>query len=212
MTTISCAGVLFDCDGVLVDSDASVVSAWTRWARARELDPEQVLSLVHGQRSADTVAQLIEPRHRTEALAQIDRYEIEDARAVEAIPGALELTASIRRERWAVVTSGTRALATARLRAAGIPLPDVLVTADDVQRGKPDPEGYLLAARQLGVPAGTSIVLEDALTGIRAARAAGVAAVVGVGGRGLEDEADLTVRDLRSLRWANGALHATSSP
>jgi sugar-phosphatase len=161
---------------------------------------------VHGQRSADTVGQLIEPEHRAVALAQIDRYEVEDAGNVSAIRGAYELTAAIPDRQWAVVTSGTRALAEARLRAAGMPRPAVLVTADDVRFGKPDPEGYLSAARRLGVATGRTVVLEDALTGIRAARAAGVSAVIGVGTRGLDSAADAVVNDLSSVTWVEGQL------
>jgi mannitol-1-/sugar-/sorbitol-6-phosphatase len=204
-----CRAVLFDCDGVLVDSDASVISAWSRWAVDRGLDPHEVTSIVHGRRSADTVELLIEPEHRRAALAQIDRYEVENARSVRAIPGARALVDAIPRERWAVVTSGTTALARARLSAAGLPIPAVLVSADDVEHGKPHPAGYLSAAHRLGVPVGSSVVLEDALAGIRAARAAGVAAVVG--DRGLDTDSDLVVADvvvadLAQVRWTGNAL------
>ena len=135
---------------------------------------------MHGRRSADTVAAFLPADTRDTALALIDAYEIEDAAAVGALPGARELLAAIPAPRWAVVTSGTRALARARLRAAGLPTPAVLVSADDVTRGKPDPEGYLRAAAILGVPIGDAVVVEDSPGGIRAARRAGARAVVGV--------------------------------
>ena len=105
------------------------------------------------------------------------------------------------------MTSGHRDLAEARLRAAGIPVPDVLVTADDVERGKPDPEGYLAAARQLGVLPADAVVLEDAAAGIAAARSAGVSAVVAVGARD-DLDADARVADLRELRWTGDGLLA----
>jgi mannitol-1-/sugar-/sorbitol-6-phosphatase len=204
---VPCAGVLFDCDGVLVDSDASVVAAWTWWAREQSLDPDEVVAMVHGRRSADTVALLIEPAGRTAALEQIDAYEIELAQQVRAVPGAQELAASMPGDRWAVVTSGTTPLAQARLLAAGITLPHVVVTADDVRRGKPEPEGYLTAAARLGVPAERTVVLEDAAAGVQAARSAGVRFVIGVGGRGLEEVADTVVADLTGIRWASDGLH-----
>ena len=203
MTLFACEAVLFDCDGVLVDSDASVLSAWSRWARDHALDPDEVTAMVHGRRSADTVALLVAEAERAAALARIDRYEVEDAAGVAAIAGALDLLRSV--PRWAVVTSGTRALATARLAAAGLPLPSVLVTADDVQRGKPHPEGYLAAARGLGVDPARTVVLEDAQAGIDAARAARVAAVVAVGARG-ELTGDARVPDLTALRWTGSGL------
>ncbi|MGH8860673.1 MAG: HAD family hydrolase, partial [Jatrophihabitantaceae bacterium] len=119
MRLLRCAAVLFDCDGVLVDSDDSVRAAWTRWARDLSLDPDVVTNLVHGRRSADTVAQLVPAGARDAAAALIDRYELEDAAAVTAIPGAADLARSV--PRWAVVTSGRRELALARLAAAGLP-------------------------------------------------------------------------------------------
>lgn len=202
---LPCRAVLFDCDGVLVDSDASVLASWSRWARELGLESAAVLPVVHGRRSADTVAELIAAPHRAAAAALIDRIEVDDAASVTAIAGAAALTDAV--PRWAVVTSGHRELALARLRAAGISVPEVLVTADDVERGKPDPEGYLTAARELGVAPGETIVLEDAAAGIAAARAAGVSAVVAVGDR--EDlRGDVHVRDLTGVRWAGTGLVA----
>jgi sugar-phosphatase len=120
MTVITTRGLLFDCDGVLVDSDASVVSAWTRWTEQYDLDPTAVTAMVHGRRSADTVAALLPAHHVPTALALIDRYEIEDAAGVTALPGAAAMLTSLPPGTWAVVTSGVTALATARLTAAGL--------------------------------------------------------------------------------------------
>jgi sugar-phosphatase len=204
MTLLPCRGILFDCDGVLVDSDASVMSAWGRWAVELGLDPDDVLPIVHGRRSEDTIAQLLPAAERAAGVDLIDRLELDDAATVRAIPGALELVASMPADSWAVVTSGTYALATARLRAAGFELPHVLITADDVRRGKPDPEGYLAAAERLGLAPADAIVLEDAQAGIDAARAAGGSAVVGVGRPELD--ADALVRDLTEVRWSDRGL------
>lgn len=209
MPVLKCRGVLFDCDGVLVDSLASVSAAWTRWAVDLGLEPAEVNSLVHGRRSEDTVALLVPEAQRADQLALIDRYEIEDAASVRAIAGAAALLASLPGDRWAVVTSGHAELARARLQAAGLPCPDALVAADDVARGKPDPEGYRQAAERLGIKAREAVVIEDMPVGIRAARAAGAGAVVGVGEHTESAGPDLVVPDLRSLRWAGVGLEVT---
>ena len=209
--TLNCQAILFDCDGVLVDSDASVARAWTRWALKYNLDHHEVNVMVHGRRASDTVALLIEPDLQAEALADITLYEIEDAPTVQAIPGALEMTRHVPRAAWAVVTSGTTALATARLRAAGIEAPDVLVTADCVANGKPAPDGYLSAAESLHTSPHDTVVVEDSPSGVRAARAAGVAAVVGVGTRALDTDADVVVSDLQGLSWRDQALQIAGS-
>jgi sugar-phosphatase len=198
--------VLFDNDGVLVDSDGSVAQAWSRWARHYGLAVDAVVESVHGRRSADTVAAFLPIATRDTALAMINAYEIEDAAAVRALPGARELLAAIPAAQWAVVTSGTSALARARLRAAGLPAPAALVSADDVTRGKPDPEGYLRAAAILGIRIGDAVVVEDSPGGIRAARRAGVGAVVGVSPRAGGCDADVLVTDLRALTWTRDAL------
>lgn len=159
---------LFDCDGVLVDSDTAVVRSWTRWAQEMSLQPDVVLPTVYGRRSADTVAHFMSPAKQSASLELIDRLELEDATATTVIPGAAELLASIPGHRWATVTSASRELAGARLAAAGLTGPAVLMTAGDVSLGKPHPEGYLAAARLLGVPAYGRVVVEDAPASIRA--------------------------------------------
>jgi sugar-phosphatase len=204
--TIEAAAVLFDCDGVLVDSDASVASSWTRWADVYGLGREVVGDVVHGRRAADTVALLIDEERQAAALTDINAFEVEDAATVTSIPGAVALTTEMRDARWAVVTSGNRILAAARLAAAGIAAPDVVVTADDVTDGKPHPEGYRSAAERLGVSPDRAVVLEDADAGVRAARAAGVAAVIGVGERALVSDADVVVRDLTWVSWTGDGL------
>ncbi|MBN9327934.1 MAG: phosphatase [Cellulomonas sp. 73-145] len=206
-TVLTCTAVLFDCDGVLVDSDSVVVRSWTRWAQRLGLEPDVVLATVHGRRAADTVAEFVEPAGREAALALIDALELEDADDVTVIPGAAALLASMPADRWATVTSGSPVLARARLVAAGLPVPEVLVTSADVTHGKPHPEGYLAAAAHLGVPADECLVLEDSPAGIRAAQAAQVRHVVRVGDRELGDlRADAEVPDLRSLRWMGDGL------
>ena len=201
---IRARGLLFDADGVLVDSDVSVESAWTRWALRWDLDPATVLPMVHGRRSADTVGLLIGPADRARALAEVDRFEVEDAATVTPCPGAASLLRQLPADCWAVVTSGTRQLALARLIAAGLSAPEVLVTAEDVPRGKPDPAGYLMAAESLGLAPSDCVVFEDSPAGIAAGLAA-AASVVGVTERALESDAPVVVRDLTDVRW-NGAV------
>lgn len=196
-----CKGVLFDSDGVLVDSDATTYRAWSRWAITYELDPDAVCAMVHGRRAVDLVEQLIEADGRAAAVRVIDAYELEDAASVTPIPGAGALVRALPPDRWAVVTSAVAPLAWARLRAAGIPDPHTLVTADDVIEGKPSPQGYRQAAVALGLDPGDTVVLEDAGAGVQAARAASVGFVVGVGRRALGTGADVVVEDLRSVRW-----------
>ena len=198
-------GLLFDNDGVLVDSLAAVESAWSRWAHAHDLAPEQALSVVHGRRAVDTVALLVPEDRRAAATALIDAFELQDAEVVAAMAGVPALLAMLPPGTWAVVTSGTRALATARLRAAGIPVPDVLVAAEDVAVGKPDPAGYLAAARGLGLTVPEALVLEDSASGIAAGLAAGCR-VLGVGEDALGTDAELVVRDLAGARWAGDGL------
>ncbi|MFC4585908.1 HAD-IA family hydrolase [Sphaerisporangium corydalis] len=203
---IACRAVLFDCDGVLVDSDQSVRRAWRRWAEMYGLPPEEVAVTVHGRRSADTVRLLIAEDRRAEAQEAIDRFEQEDAGSVRGIRGARALLTAMPRDAWAVVTSGVTPLARARLAAASLPGPPVLVAAGDVADGKPAPDGYLKASALLGVAAAETVVLEDSGAGVAAGRAAGAGTVVGVGERALETGADVVIDDLRGLTWTAGRL------
>lgn len=204
---IPCRGMLFDCDGVLVDSLASAERVWTRWANEYGLKPDDVLAVMHGRRSADTVASFVEdPRARAASVEMIERYEIADAAGVSAIPGAGALLRSLPVDVWAVVTSASEKLAKARLAAAALPYPPKLITADDISAGKPEPEGYLTAASALGVPANEAVVFEDSVAGVKAGQAAGAACVVGVGTAALDTSAEVVVRDLRGLHWDAGTL------
>lgn len=179
--TLEVRALLFDNDGVLVDSVASGNEAWTLWSREHDLDPDVVLAMIHGRRAEDTVAQLVEESRLAAAIDRINELELSTASHTTAMPGALELLDSLGDLPWAVVTSAIRPLAIARLEAAGLPLPRVLVTAEQVAAGKPAPDGYRAAADQLGVPAGECVVFEDAPAGVEAGYAAGVAEVVGIG-------------------------------
>ncbi|MCO7221607.1 HAD-IA family hydrolase [Klenkia sp. PcliD-1-E] len=198
-------GILFDNDGVLVDSLASVEGSWTRWAQVHGIEPGRALDVVHGRRAADTVALLVAEEQRAAAVDLIEAIELEDAGVCAAMAGIPALLAQLPPGSWAVVTSGTRRLATARLQAAGIPVPEVFVTADDVALGKPDPAGYLAAASGLGLAPADALVVEDSPSGIAAGLAAGCP-VLGVGEEALHTDAAVVVRDLAGSRWAGDGL------
>lgn len=198
--------LLFDCDGVLVDSDDSVVACWTRWAQHYDLDADTVLGLVHGRPSRESVRLLLPERLHVDAAALIQRFEVDDADGVRALPGAADLLDDLGDTPWAIVTSAVGPLAIARLTAAGLPIPQALVTADLVEHGKPAPDGYLAGARRLQAEPGRCLVFEDTENGVRAARAAGVLGVIGVSARSIESDADLVVADLAGVRWRGGRL------
>jgi sugar-phosphatase len=172
-----CEAVLLDLDGVLVDSTRSVERAWRAWAERHALDAARILEYAHGRR-AEEIVRLFAPHLDVEAEAEkLEQAEIEDASGVVRMDGADTLLATLPPESWAVVTSGTHALATARLRQTGLPLPRVLVCAEDVENGKPDPECYLKAAELLEVAPERCSAVEDAPAGVQAARAAGIAVI-----------------------------------
>ncbi|MDO5668958.1 MAG: HAD family hydrolase [Corynebacterium sp.] len=164
---------LFDIDGTLVDSTPAVERAWRIWAAENGVDGEAILQVSHGRRAKDTLADFLPPERIDAAYHRLLALEMADLNSVVALPGAAELLASLPRERWAAVTSGGRELMSARLAAAGLPVPDVLVTAEDVEVGKPDPAGYLLAARHLGADPAECVVVEDAPAGLEAGARAG---------------------------------------
>jgi sugar-phosphatase len=151
--------VLFDLYGVLVDSVRVVERAWRRWAREQHLGAEEVLAAVHGRRAQDVVGMFAPHLDLSQQVRRITRYEAQDSGGLAVMPGAAECVSVASQNRWAVVTSGGRDLAARRLAAAGLPVPDVLVTGDDVACGKPDPEPYLNAARVLaGKRAGMTVL------------------------------------------------------
>ncbi|MGF1554182.1 MAG: HAD-IA family hydrolase [Paracoccaceae bacterium] len=176
------AGFLFDMDGTLLTSRAAAERVWTAWARRHGIDPDELLAAIHGVRAIDTVRRFGPPGLDAEAeAAALTEAEIADTEGVAPIAGAAAFLDAIPTERRAVVTSAPRALAAARLGAAGLAAPAVLITAEAVERGKPDPAGFRLAAECLGLDPAECLAFEDAPAGIEAARAAG-ARVVAVGG------------------------------
>lgn len=208
-TTVAVAAVLFDMDGTLVDSTAVVERTWRAFAGRHHLDAERILAVSHGRRTEETVAAFAPAGLDADAEARrLVARECVDTEGIVAVPGAAELLASLREGSWALVTSAGRDLAEARMGAAGLPMPPVVVCADDVTAGKPDPEGYLTAAARLGTAADRTIVFEDAEAGLLAARAAGARTVVVGACAAAAAEALDRVPDLRGVRagYAAGRL------
>jgi sugar-phosphatase len=173
-THIECSAVLLDLDGVLVDSAQVVERTWKAWALERGLDARKFMAVAHGRRSEDTIRSVAPELDASAEAASVEAREVEWSDGVVALPGASELLAALPSRSWAVVTSGTLPLASVRLRAAGLPAPPVLVTAEDVGRGKPDPQGYLEAALRLRMDPPRCVVIEDAPWGVTAGLAAGM--------------------------------------
>lgn len=199
---LRCQAILFDLDGVLVNSAECVERTWRKWAARHDLDPEKVLAFAHGRRTIETV-QLVAPELSAEAeLAELEASEAMTTEGVYPVDGARDLLESLPSERWAIVTSGVRAVAEFRLRYTGLPIPPVMICADEISRGKPDPEGYLKAAAKLGQSPAACVVIEDAPPGIEAAhnarmRAVGIAGTYSVGELAAADAVALTLADIR---------------
>jgi sugar-phosphatase len=200
--------LLLDCDGVLVDSHAAAAVAWNAWAQQWAPGFDFHRDVEHGRRIRDLVAELIAtPADADVAAADLVQREIDHAADVVEVTGARRFLADCPPGSWAVVTSGSRAIARARMASAGLVPADVLVTGEDVERGKPFPDPYLLAAHRLGVPPGRCAVFEDAPAGIAAARAAGVTTIVGVGALAATASVTVAVEDLRGVRFDGHHLY-----
>jgi sugar-phosphatase len=198
---IQADALLFDNDGTLVSSIESVYRCWSRWAAEYGITPEEFARVeLHGRPAAEIAADLLPAARVAEAVVRIEHLEVEDVvGGVRLLPGTKALLDSLPADRWAVVTSATRRLAEARLAEVGI-RPKNLIAADDITRGKPDPEPFLLAARQLGVHPARCVVFEDAPAGLQAGRAAGMTTVaLTTTHRAAELTADVVVEDLSAV-------------
>lgn len=195
------AAVIFDMDGTLIDSTPAVDRAWTRWATEHGLTRAD-LAGNHGVPSAGVVRKVLPAAQHDAAIARINVLELEDVQGIVVLPGAAEALAALRSAKNAIATSCTIPLARARIGAAQLVPPSVLVTADDVTRGKPAPDPFLEAARRLGVDPARCLVVEDAPAGLEAARAAGCFTLAVVTTTAAEDlYADAVVPDLASVRF-----------
>jgi len=192
-TTLRCKAILFDMDGTLVDSTAIVEGAWGWWAKRHSIPVGDVLHFSHGRPTLATMEHFLPGRDHTAELVEMSTFEETQLEGLVPVPGAIRTVQSVQGGAWAVVTSAPRRLAEIRLEATGFPLPEVLVPADEIERGKPDPQGFLLASQHLGIPADQCLVFEDTQPGLDA----GVRA-------GMQSVALLTTfaRDQLSAEWA----------
>ncbi|HET9306034.1 MAG TPA: HAD-IA family hydrolase [Candidatus Sulfotelmatobacter sp.] len=173
MPVFSCAAILFDLDGVLVDSTRAVDREWRAWAQRKGVDGDAIMAIAHGVRTIEVIRRVAPHLDAEAEAAEIEDEEAHDPDVI-AMPGALDLVRSIPADRWGVVTSGSRLLASARMRFCGLPVPEVLITADDVTNGKPHPEPYLKGAERMGFEPRECLVIEDAPAGIQSACAGGM--------------------------------------
>ena len=202
MQTFHCSAILFDLDGVLVNSIPAIIEVWTKWARENDISPEIVLETIHGRRTEEVLRLLAPQLDIAQQVREIEKGITDATREAPAITGARELLASLPEKSWCVVTSGIYDLAIGRLRGAGLPIPDVFISANDVSQGKPHPEPYLKGAERLGVPPAECVVIEDAVLGIQAAHAAGMKAIALSSTHDAEElaGADATIESLSALK------------
>ena len=202
MPTFSCAAILFDLDGVLVDSTRAVDREWREWAQRKGVDGDAIMAIAHGVRTVEVIRRVAPHLNAELEASAIENHEAGDQRGVTVMPGAADLLRQIPEGRWGVVTSGSRLLATNRLRYCGLPVPKVLVTSDDVIHGKPHPEPYLKGAAQLGFNPADCLVIEDAPAGIRSAHANGmkVIALASTYPASVLSEADAVVQKLNLVQ------------
>jgi sugar-phosphatase len=198
---IQCKGVLFDMDGILVSSLGSVERSWSKWAHLRGVDPDLTCRTAHGRRAIETVAIMRPDLDAEQELKVIEDIEVEDNEGLTVLPGVLAMLSALPVDRWTVVTSATERLARVRMGAGGVPLPQKLVAADFVTRGKPHPEPFLTGAAQLGFEPKECVVFEDSASGATAGRAAGCTVVATTFSHPVEslDAAHYLVKDLTGM-------------
>lgn len=198
--TLRAEALLLDMDGTLVHSTTEVETVWRLWCQGHRLDPEPVLAMCHGVRSREVIRALAPQLDLAREVALLDELEIQHAGVAEPIAGARTLLGALSPARWALVTSASQRVARHRLASAGLPLPRLLIGAEDVVRGKPDPDPYLLAARQLGLAPADCLVFEDAPAGIRSTLQAGCQVVQIGGDKRLDDGVRARLEDWRQIR------------
>lgn len=193
--------ILFDLDGVLVDSAECVERTWRKWAARHGLDPDRVLQVAHGRRTIETVPLVAPHLVAADEVAALEGAESHTTEGIYEVPAARELLERLPADAWAIVTSGVRSVATLRIRHTHLPMPRVLVCADEITHGKPNPEGYLTAAERLGKKPEECVVVEDTPAGLEAARAAGMPSIgiVGTYPAAALAMADLIVPSLSAL-------------
>ncbi len=206
LVSVSAQGILFDMDGVLVSSIGSAERSWRRWAAQYGIANAETLEVPHGRRAIDIVRLLRPDIDANEGLRVIEDLEVADVADLRVLPGVKELLESLPLERWAIVTSATRRLLLARLTAAGLPVPERIISGEMVERGKPDPEPYRKGAELLGFLPGECVVVEDAPSGVGSGKAAGCRVMAVLGTEPVEElrTADWVVRSLEDVEVTAG--------
>ncbi len=202
LISVETKGLLFDMDGVLVSSIGSVVRCWRRWAQIYNVPNADTYTVPHGMRALEIVKSLRPDIDPQEGLRVIEDMEIEDMADLKVLPGVKKLLESLPLERWAIVTSATRRLLLGRLEAAGLPIPERIISGDMVERGKPDPEPYRRGAELLGLRPEDCIVVEAAPSGVGAGVAAGCRVLGVLGTHSLEE--------LRGAEWVASSLEGVA--
>jgi mannitol-1-/sugar-/sorbitol-6-phosphatase len=202
MHTLNCQAILFDLDGTLVDSATRVERLWVEWSKRRGIDTGYLLQVMHGRPAAETIRIAAPHLSVQDEFQALEAEEIADMEGVRPYPSAEELLDALSPHQWAIVTSGTRRVAEARMRHVGLSKPKVFITVDDVNAGKPAPDGYLLAASRLNLKPSDCVVIEDAPAGIQAGKSAGmrVIAVASTLNSELLSQADFAVRHLSEIK------------
>ena len=213
---MQCRGFLFDLDGTLVDSLPVVERSWCHWADRHGIDHQDVLNFIHGKQAITSLRHFLQGRSEADIQAEftwLEQVEATDTDGITALPGALELLQHLNEAEipWAIVTSGSVPVAHARHKAAGLPVPEVFITAEQVTRGKPEPDAFLLGAKRLGLAPEECVVVEDAAAGVLAGLNAGchVIAVKVPADSPRLDEADLVLTTLEAVdvtRTADGTV------
>ncbi len=191
---------LFDLDGTLINSLAVIKRVWSQWALDHGLDPELVVANCHGRRSIDTIKMFAPHLPLPQANFEFIDREASDTEGLFALPGAIDFLESLPHDRWAIVTSCTAKLARVRMEYLNIPIPKVIIRGEDVVLGKPDPQGYLLAAQKLGFLPQNCLVFEDADAGVEAGQRAGMNVVTVTATNAHAERGDAFISDYRSVR------------
>lgn len=197
--------IIFDLDGTLVDSYSSIEASWKAWCNRHDLDYEEVNKLSFGMRTQDSIRMFLPDCNLDEEIEILEEYECTLVEGVKAFAGANPLIDKMLKYNWAIATSGSTRVATRRLEIVNLPKPDVLVSADHVKSGKPDPEPYLLAAKQLSVDPERCLVVEDSIFGIQAGKRANMK-VIGVASSHSVDELNEANLVLDSIEELNRAI------
>ena len=197
------SALLFDMDGTLIDSSTAVVGIWSKWARRHGLNADSILERAHGRQTIDVMREFAPDLDLNKETADFLEWEISWRDGIHAVRGAEELLERLPANVWAVVTSAERELAKARFSAAGLPMPEILISAEDVSQGKPNPEGFLKAAEQMSVQASNCVVFEDSWAGLEAGEESGASVVmVAIDGSSALEVGMYAIRDFTDLDLA----------